>query len=404
MSPSRRKPTFAAAALLIAALAVPLGARAGSLPQITLSAGAVVEGNSGTVALPVGVRLLYNRTSSRTISVRVRTLQGSTSAASVTTSATSGADFYPLDTTVNFKPGENYKRLYVRVIGDRRDELDVEHIYFSMSRAVNATIFPSVDTGEIRDDEQAVLWLADVSVAEGAGAATFTLRRTGPTELGVRGLITTEEGPFDKSRLRPDLAVPGWDYRPLRFYYYLPPGETQQRFTIQIWNDDIGEVDETVRFQIERPSTARLGHIGRLTILNDDGARDAVVSAGLFSRWIGSASPVSAGTTAPIDVWLDHPVDYPVTVRLITIDGDAHAGLDYVPTSGEIKYGPWGESALNAVTFAPGEQVVGFPVQTLRRPCTNQGNLVSRTFTVWFVSTGALVGTPPQAVAVQGAC
>jgi outer membrane protein assembly factor BamB len=113
------------------------------LPQIRGGLGMVVEGDDGTAALSVPVRL--SAPSTETVTVEWRT---------VTNSATEGRDFVAAAGTASFAPGETETSITVDVIGDAEVEPD-EIVVVALTNAQHAQVggWLGIAAGVIASDD-----------------------------------------------------------------------------------------------------------------------------------------------------------------------------------------------------------------------------------------------------------
>lgn len=112
-------------------------------------------------------------------------------------------------------------------------------------------------------------------------------------------------------------------------------GELLKPITLDVVNDALVEVDETIEISLSNPSGATLGANGVLTYtIVDDDAEPAVqfdLAASEGPEWL---------TPATIVLELDRPYSGPVTVDYATGGGSATATVDYQPASGTLEFEP----------------------------------------------------------------
>jgi Calx-beta domain len=139
-------------------LVVPLLAAAGAgarsdsavRPQVFVSVvgASVVEGAAGPTRISFAVTL--SRASTRTVTVRYATAEGT---------ASSGSDYVPSAGRLVFRPGDRGTAIAVAVLGDTTFEQD-ETLVVTLSRPVGAKIRTGTATGTILDDDGPHLELA----------------------------------------------------------------------------------------------------------------------------------------------------------------------------------------------------------------------------------------------------
>lgn len=179
--------------------------------------------------------------------------------------AIAGQDYDQARGTLSFAPGETTKTFPVRIHDDDLGEGDLTvnlHLTdlppgYSLTARLNAVLI-------IVDNESAVAFTAAAyNVRESDGAATITVRRTGPTNTVVSVEYATADG----------TAVAGQDYQPAAGTLVFEAGVTEQRFEVPVLNNNRVDGDRTVRLALTNPQGgAVLGRLGSalLTILDDD--------------------------------------------------------------------------------------------------------------------------------------
>ena len=134
-------------------------------PGLSITNVSVLEGNAGTTSATFTVSL--SPASGQAVTV-VYTASAGT--------AELGTDFGGASTgTLTFSPGDTSEQVTVAVNGDTAAEAD-ETFTVVLSSPTNATLLDGSGLGTItNDDGVPALSIADVTVAEGAGVATFTV-------------------------------------------------------------------------------------------------------------------------------------------------------------------------------------------------------------------------------------
>lgn len=110
--------------------------------------------------------------------------------------------------------------------------------------------------------------LADTTVPEAGGQATFTVTLSAPTRKSVSLRYSTGNG---------SAKAPGDFTTANNALLTIPPGVQQQTFTIPVINDDIDEDQEDFQVALSAPINATLGDAqGTAAILDDDTAGNVV--------------------------------------------------------------------------------------------------------------------------------
>ncbi|MEV4759180.1 Calx-beta domain-containing protein [Micromonospora sp. NPDC049559] len=132
------------------------------------------------------------------------------------------------------------------------------------------------------------LRIDDVTVNEGAGSATFTVTRTGPTDTAVSAAYATANG----------TAVAPADYATTGGTVSLAPGQTTKTVTVPVVDDAVDEPDETFTVRLSAPVGAALTDpTGVGTIVDND--RDGTFSCTSTALRIAG---LTAGRANPDDV------------------------------------------------------------------------------------------------------
>ncbi len=306
--------------------------------QMTISDLAVAEGDREAVFT---VRL--DASSVSPVTVRYATVDGT---------ATAGEDYVTVANTLDFAPGETEKVVRVTVIDDTLIEPD-ETFALNLTNAEGAELARDRGVATILDDDGVpVLSIGDVSVAEGAGRAVFTVSLSAPSyrEIAVRFATADEsaEAPADYAQTSGTLRI--------------PIGETTGTITVPIVQDELDEEDETFLVRLSGAVHAEIGDAeGRGTIVDDDEPLTVSIFDGQANEDAGMVHlPVRLSYASP-DV---------VRVLYGTSDAAALAGTDYSSSQGIIVFEPGSTEGVVAVAVYDDqlpEQEETFSV-TLRRP------------------------------------
>lgn len=215
----------------------PSGRPAPPVPKAGVGDATVTEADPGApVTLRFRVRL--DRPTSRRVSVRVRTVDGT---------ATAGTDYAAVDRRVEFPVGTVAREVTVRVRGDRVDEVR-ERLRLRLSASRGLTVGDATGVGTIRDDDPPPgLRLGDLTVVEPATGSVVT-----PLALGLdrpssrRVAVVLETVPVEADQT---------DYVPFRVRLVLLPGERRLAIPVEVLSDAVPEPVET--FQVHVVSATR---------------------------------------------------------------------------------------------------------------------------------------------------
>jgi hypothetical protein len=189
--------------------------------------------------------------------------------------AVAGSDFTAVSgTAVTFAIGQANATASVTLLPDALVE-GTETFVVNLSSPTNASILDNSASGSIVDNDQpplsATLSVNDVTVAEEAGQAVFTVTRSGDLSGTSRANYRVMGGSASSSEF-PDFIGDNF-FHPLSF----PPGVTTATIPITIVADDRPEHDETINVVLSDPSGCTLADPdGRATIIDNDDYRFTV--------------------------------------------------------------------------------------------------------------------------------
>ncbi|MEZ4870532.1 MAG: Calx-beta domain-containing protein [Caldilineaceae bacterium] len=257
--------------------------------------------------------------SSRTVTVKYATSNGT---------ATAGDDYSSTTGTLTFAPGETSQSFAVSINDDALDEED-ETVTVTLSNPNNATLgSPTSATLTIVDDDPTPtvqFSTADYAIAEDGGSATISAQLSAPSSHAVTVAYATSNG----------TATAGADYVAASGALTFAPGESSQSFTLTISDDAADENDETVNLTLSNPNNATLGGIANATLTIEDNDGQPTVQ---FSK--ATYQEDEDNGTATITVKLSAPSTLPVSIDYASADGDATANSDYLPASGTLTFAP----------------------------------------------------------------
>ena len=292
------------------------------LPGLSINDVTVSE-NAGTAVFTLSL----SRTSTSDIQVDVATRDGT---------ALQPGDYSETRSTALIAAGTSSITFSVPIVDDTLDEPD-ETFTVVLSAPVNAVIVDGSGTGTITDNDDPLpgLSINDITVAENAGTAVFTLSLSRTSTSDIQVDVATGDG----------TALQPGDYSETRSTALIAAGTSSITFSVPIVDDTLDEPDETFTVILSGPVNAVIADgSGTGTITDNDGVPRISINDIRLSENAG---------TAVFDISLSNASANPVTVNAATRDGTAVQPADYTRTSG-------------TVTFAPGTIT-----QTFRVPVIN---------------------------------
>ncbi|QEH31554.1 Calx-beta domain protein [Aquisphaera giovannonii] len=199
--------------------------------------------------------------------------------------AKAGQDYTAASGTLTFAANETTKTFAVPITDDSLVEGN-ETVNLTLSSASGGATLgtPSAAVLTIVDDDVAgtlQFSSSSYSLAEGGGAATITVTRSGGSAGGVTVHYATADG----------TATAGSDYTAASGTLAFAAGETSKTFTVAVLDDHVTEGNETVTLTLSSPTGgATLGgpSAATLTILDDD---DDAYEPNNSKAQVDSASP-----------------------------------------------------------------------------------------------------------------
>jgi hypothetical protein len=163
--------------------------------------------------------------------------------------------------------GQQARTYTVSVQGDTVPEVD-EYFIVSVSSVQNAILADGAARGTIVNDDDPVMTIGDITVAEGNSGnpiATFTVQLNGPAAAPVTFDIATFDTPGATAR-------PGTDYvAKSQLARTIPMGGTSAVFNVGLIGDTVVEPDEVFVVTLSNVTGAILGDgAAKATIINDD--------------------------------------------------------------------------------------------------------------------------------------
>ena len=224
------------------------------VPSLSISDATVTEGNTGSVSATFTLTL--SAASSQPITLHYATADGT---------ATAGSDYTAASSDVTFAPGQTSKTISVAVRGDRLAEPN-ETFAVSLSAATNATIVDGQGVGTIVDDEPRIS-INDVTKAEGKKSKTTLFTFSVTLSAAYDQVVTMSYRTLDGTAETSDS-----DYVAKTGTLTFAPGETTKTITIEVNGDSKKEANEMFYLDLVGNSGNSLFNKQRGigTILNDD--------------------------------------------------------------------------------------------------------------------------------------
>jgi hypothetical protein len=303
-----------------------------------------VETNSGTTTFNFSV----TRSGATEVgsTVDFATAPGVTNPASGGAACGVGVDYVNASGTLAFSTSDTAKTLAVTVCGDAVFELN-ETFLVSLTNPTAASITAGQAVGTItNDDAPPKLAIDNVSAPEtnaGATTFTFTVTKTGTTELPVSVDFATANGSLNAAATGPSCGA-GVDYVSQNGTVTFGAGETSRPVTVSVCGDTVYEANETFVVNLTNPAGATLANSQGLgTITNDDAAPSFAINDAVVTE--GSAGTVNATFT----VTKTGETEVAASVDVATASGvlnpavggaSCGAGIDYVSRSGSLNFDP----------------------------------------------------------------
>jgi hypothetical protein len=299
----------------------------------------VTEGNSGTT------QVTYTITRNAGIlsgpaSVHVQTAAGT---------ATSGADYQPLNQTVGFGSaplgGVQSATVQVNVVGDTLNETNETFAVGLSNESGDSVGTRTVTTTIANDDPLPALSVTHASVAEGT-------RPNGPnTVLHIPVTLSAASGRQVTVHyaVTAGTATAGQDFIAGSGTLTFPAGSTSQTIDVPVVPDSLDEADETVVATIDAPTNATISASNDIsTIVDDDPPPSVSVADASVPEGTGGPS-----TILHIPVTLSAASGRQVTVLYAVAAGTATPNQDFTPVSGTLTFAPGETSKTIDVSIVP---------------------------------------------------
>jgi Tol biopolymer transport system component len=299
-------------------------------PKVSISAmNSTLLENAGGTTTDFNFVVSLDQPSSQTVTVRVKTTNGT---------ATSGSDYTAIDELITFSPQETQKPITVRVTGDQIVEPD-ETFTVTVTPETNAIAgtITSITATIDDDDEPPTVSIVNITPDSNEGNFgekdyLFEIRLSNPASSDISVDYAT----------RDIFASAGEDYISATgtVTFLASANETVKTIAIRGKGDTKFEIDETFNVELSNLiGTAQLDDTKKVatgTIRNDDPLPTLTIT--------GAADIVEgqSGTTDYVfNVTLNEATSQPVTVDYTTIDQEATAAdSDYVLSTGTLTFTP----------------------------------------------------------------
>ena len=323
------------------------GARLIAFVKPSLPTVALLAASAGTAEQPGGMV---------TLTLRITTVSGCPTAEAATVtfsttngSATAGSDYTATAGSLTFPSGTasgSTQTVTIPLVNDTLIE-PTEAFSFRLSspeRAILGT--PSAATITIADNDlPSIGWVLPVaSVSESAGSVTLGVRVTtaegNPLPAAASARYATANGTAVAPR--DYLAQSGM----MDFTAGLPSG-SERTITIPVLRDALVEKNETFKVVLSAPMGATVGTPAAATVTLLDASPQLAFSAATFEGVEGAQAVVAVRVVTPDG----QPTLVPVTVKCVTANISARAGIDYTTTKTTLTF-PAGAASSSIQTSA----------------------------------------------------
>jgi hypothetical protein len=283
--------------------------KSGATPCVSINDVTVTEGSGANVSANFAVTL--SAASAQDVRVNY-SLQGQ--------SAAIGADVENVSGQLIIPAGQTSASISVAVAGDLIDEFD-EIFTVNLSNPANASLQKSTGTGTIQDDDaEPTLTVADISANE-SQAFVFQVSLSAPSGKPISFRYTTADG----------TAVAGRDYGTMENTVNISQGASAANFQVFVTNENIHELNETFFVNFSNATNVTVSDTqAQATIVNDD----QIPTLNFFGN---SVQEGDTGTlNVVVSIQLSNPTYLPVTFNILTSDGTATSGRDYVASDTQV--------------------------------------------------------------------
>ncbi|MEA3207025.1 MAG: hypothetical protein QOE70_82 [Chthoniobacter sp.] len=342
---------------------------AGATTNVLATGTADLIDNDGAPVLLIDDVTVNEGAGTATFTVSLSAVSGQNISVNYTTAggtAAANADFTTKSGTLNFTPGVLSQTVTVTILNDGVFE-GSEAFNVLLSGAVNATIADATGVGTILDDgtgaggtdnDTPALSMSDVTVAESAGYAVFTLSLSNPSTAPVSVSLALVDGTalgggIDYSAALEVSTDGGANWNPATSATFAP-GALSVLVRTSVTSDLLDEASETFTLAATRTSgaTTNATAAGIATITDDDAAPALSINDVIVNEAAG---------TATFTVTLGAPSGQNVTVNYAAGSGTATSGVDFTGVAGGLTFAPGVTSQtitvpiLNDTTFENSE-------------------------------------------------
>ena len=275
-------------------------------------------------------------------------------------SAAAGSDYTAKSGTLTWASRDaTSKTIVIPIANDTLSEAS-ETLQLRLSAATGASLgSPATATVTITDDDTVssagslLFSSASASVAENAGVATITVRRSGGSAGAVMAAYASSNGS----------ALAGSDYTAVGGTLSWANGDAANKtFTVPILDDGAAESSETFALRLSAPSGgATLGSAAtqNVTITDNDG------SPGVIAVASASYTVAENAGSAIVTVTRSGGSTGAASVGYATANGSATAGSDYSAVSGTLTWAG-GDASSKTITIPIANDTLSEPSETLQ--------------------------------------
>ena len=240
---------------------------------------------------------------------------------------TENGDYSAQSATLTISAGETSGTISVPILTDTELE-STETATLTLSSPTNGTIVGDTTTAdlEITNVDDVLLTIADQSVDENAGTATFTVTLSEVSASDVTVEYATGSG----------TATDGTDYTSTNGTLTVLAGATTGTIEVPVTNDATNEDNETATLTLSNPTNATISDAAADLVITDDDGIEIGLSTGHSG---GSTDNLTVGEgdgTGTFTVTLDQTSSSDITIEYTTSSGTATDGTDYTGTTGTL--------------------------------------------------------------------
>lgn len=243
-------------------------------------------------------------------------------------SATPGADYTPLPTTITIPAGQASVTVSIEAIDDRLYEGNetiilslIDGAQYDLATARSATLALQ------ENDPEPTLSIADAVVDESEGLVFVTVRLSGASARPVAVNVGTSDGE----------AIAGLDYAAASTRLTFAPGETERQIAVSILDDEIDEADESFQIFLSNSNNAEITESAGVVTIHDD---DEDLRPFIQVEDQDIQEGQQGSSIMEFDVFLSQSVEGVVSVQYRTVDDTAIANADYQAVQGTLEFQP----------------------------------------------------------------